>query len=270
MNKKKSKDFIGVFDSGVGGLSILKQLIKDFPKETFVYLGDTARLPYGAKSKETIKNYVLKNIEYLNKNYSLKAVVVACNSASSVLNEVSLPVKSIGVIEAGALAALKNTSTNHIGLWATRATTFSKAYEKYILSSENKNTKVSSVACPSLVTLVEEGLAPHPLLLPAFDFYLSQFKNLEEIDTLILGCTHFPFFKEELNTYLKNKNLKIKLTDASEEISLQLKSLIADKTASEKSFSDQILVTDDASHFKDFVSQNLSEHRAFEFQKIDL
>jgi len=201
MKTEIPKDCIGVFDSGVGGLSILRQLIKDFPEETFVYLGDTARLPYGAKSKETIKNYVLKNIDYLNKNYSLKAVVVAC---------------------------------------------------------------------PSLVTLVEEGSAPHPLLSPAFDFYLSQFKNLEKMDTLILGCTHFPFFKKELETHLKSKNLKIKLTDASEEISLQLKALIADKIASEKSFLDQILVTDDASHFKDFVSQNLPEHRAFEFQKIDL
>lgn len=264
-----TKDCIGVFDSGVGGLSILKQLIKDFPNESFVYLGDTARLPYGAKSKETIKNYVLRNINHLSKNYKLKAVVVACNSASSVLNELDLPVKSIGVIEAGALAAMKNTKTKTIGLWATRATTSSKAYEDYI-HSKDKSVKTLSVACPLLVTLVEEGLCTHSLLDHAFDFYLSKFSNLKEVDSLILGCTHFPFFKEELSKHLNEKGLNIKLTDATDEISSQLKDLLGTNLSSQKPFIDQVLVTDEASHFRDFVSQNMPENWAFDFKKIDL
>lgn len=271
-----NQKYIGVFDSGVGGLSILSRLVKDFPGEAFVYLGDTARLPYGTKSKDTIKNYVLKNINYLSENYPLKAVVVACNSASSVLSELDLPIETLGVIEAGTDSALSKTKTNHIGLWATRATVSSKAYEKEILSLE-PDAEITAISCPTLVTLVEETGSKHPLLKAAFDHYLDQLfktKNKEkELDTLILGCTHFPFFKKELQTHLKEKNITLSLVDASEEISIQLKNLLGDKVSNnteEQKLGHTILVTDEAPHFKDFIKRSLPEDFKFSFAKIDL
>ncbi len=267
--------YIGVFDSGVGGLSILSRLIKDFPSESFVYLGDTARLPYGAKSKETIKKYVNKNIDFLTKNYQVKAVVVACNSASSVLSDLNLPIESLGVIEAGTDAALTRTRTNHIGLWATRATVASKAYDKEILSLEPE-AEITSVSCPSLVTLVEESGTQHPLLEPAFDYYLKKLfdrdktEDSTEIDTLILGCTHFPFFKENLKAHLKKKNLNINLVDASEEISTQLKALLNGQLNKVKKLKDVVLVTDSAPHFKDFIKASLPSRFSYSFEKVDV
>lgn len=266
MEKQK---YIGVFDSGVGGLSILTQLIKGFPNESFVYLGDTARLPYGAKSKETIKKYVEKNINFLTLNYPIKAIVVACNSASSVLNELNLPIKTVGVIEAGTNAALSKTKTNHIGLWATRATVASKAYEKEILNIEPE-VELNSISCPTLVTLVEENGAEHPLLNSAFDYYLNDLLKDSKIDTLILGCTHFPFFKDSLQEHLRKKGLKISLVDASEEISIQVSELIKDQTSASKQLEDQVLVTDDAPHFKSFIDKSLPSSWAYSFKKIDI
>lgn len=267
MSSSVKRSYIGVFDSGVGGLSVLTQLIKDFPKESFVYLGDTARLPYGAKSKETIKNYVLKSIDFLNTNYNLKAVVVACNSASSVLDELLLPVRSLGVIEAGVLAAEKASKTKTVALWATRATVSSKAYE---LKSEILGTglKIQSTACPTLVSLVEEGEDDHPLLHPAFDFYMKKSDLKPEVDTLILGCTHFPFFKENLKTYFSKLGLNINLVDASSETSQKLKSLIFESTDLDPEY--LILVTDEAPHFKNFINSKMPAKKAFAVQKIDI
>lgn len=272
-----SKSFVGVFDSGVGGLSVLRQLIKDFPNESFIYLGDTARLPYGAKSKETIKNYVVKNIDHLSSNYNLKAVVVACNSASSVLDELSLSIKTLGVIEAGIIAANKLSKTKHIALWATRATVSSQAYEKQALRLKT-NLIISSTPCPTLVSLVEEGEAKHPLLKPAFDFYIeksklnadlsSKFGSNSKIDSLVLGCTHFPFFKKDLQNHLAARSLKIELVDSSKEVSNQLRQIITPE--SDGSPEHLILVTDEASHFKNFIDSKMPKATPFKVQKIDI
>ncbi len=261
--------YIGVFDSGVGGLSVLTKLLIDFPNESFVYLGDTARLPYGAKSKETIKKYVERNISFLTANYSIKAIVVACNSASSVLNDLDLPIKTIGVIEAGADAALSKTKTNHIGLWATRATVASNEYEKEILNLDSES-KLTSISCPTLVTLVEEMGADHPLLESAFSHYIKLLNNNPDIDTLILGCTHFPFFKEKLSLYLKKNSFSIELADASEEISAQLKEMLLGNLSTHKSLEDKILVTDEAPHFKEFISNVLPKKQSISPEKVDL
>lgn len=264
---ESDKTFIGVFDSGVGGLSVLKQLIKDFPNESFIYLGDTARLPYGAKSKETIKNYVVKNIDFLSSHYNLKAVVVACNSASSVLEELLLPIKTIGVIEAGVIAANKTSKTKKIALWATRATVSSLAYENKA-DALNISLKFTSTACPTLVSLVEEGEDAHPLLEPAFDFYINKSNFTSETDTLVLGCTHFPFFKKDLKKHLAEKSLNIKLVDAAKEVSEHLKKTI--KTSSQNATKHLILVTDEATHFKNFIEAKMPKGVSFEVQKIDI
>jgi len=267
VNSKDKRLYIGVFDSGVGGLSVLAQLIKDFPNESFVYLGDTARLPYGAKSKETIKNYVLKNIDHLQKHYRLKAVVVACNSASSVLDELITPVRALGVIEAGVTAADKVSKSRHVALWATLATVSSRAYE---LKAEvlGIDLKLKSTPCPTLVSLVEEGEKDHPLLTPAFDFYLNKSKLHPAADTLILGCTHFPFFKEKLKKHLEDKQLNIKLVDASKEASKQLAKMISPSTNTPPKH--LVLVTDEASHFKNFITSKMPKNIAFETLKVDI
>lgn len=266
-----TQKYIGVFDSGVGGLSILIQLIKDFPNESFVYLGDTARLPYGAKSKDTIKKYVERNISYLTKNYPIKAVVVACNSASSVLSELNLPVKNLGVIEAGVDAALSKTKTNEIGLWATRATVASKTYD-FEMNKIDDEAKITSVSCPTLVSLIEEMGADHPLLPAAFDLYLKPILSNSEIDTLILGCTHFPFFKTELSSFLKGKGLETELIDASEEVSKQLQELISLSAKKPQNTPSQnlILVTDEASHFKNFILSKMPKNQSFKIKKVDI
>jgi len=267
MDRKLDKEYIGVFDSGVGGLSVLKQLIVDFPNESFLYLGDTARLPYGAKSKDTIKKYVLKNIDYLNKHYKLKAIVVACNSASSVISELDLPVETVGVINAGLIAAERASESKKIALWATRATVSSQAYEKEALKV-NDSIEISSTACPTLVSLVEEGVEDHPLFPHAFEFYFQKSSFQKDVDTLILGCTHFPFFKKQLVQFFKTKGLNVKLVDASSEISKQVeKSISKGRNLQPEHI---VLVTDEAPHFKKFISAKMPKNSTFNIKKVDI
>lgn len=262
-----SQGCIGVFDSGVGGLSVLTALSKAYPNDSFVYLGDTARLPYGTKSPETIKRYVTRNVDFLCTHYSIKAIVIACNSASTVLDDLSLPVKTYGVIEAGSRAALKKSKNKNIALWATRATTDSHAYEKALTALDPK-VEVSSQACSTLVTLVEEDISSHPLLGPAFDFYLSElFKKNNKVDTLILGCTHFPFFKEELSKHLKTLSYNITLVDASDEIIADLSTLSKKKSPPSKN---KVLITDDAPHFKTFIKKVMPKDWDYSLEKVDI
>ena len=216
MSKAEEKRPIGVFDSGVGGLSVLRQLMEDHPHESFIYLGDTARLPYGTKSPETIIKYAQMNLNFLLKHFNIKALVVACNSVSTVIDIVDSPVPILGVIKPSAKAAI-DASKEHekIGVWATQATVMSGAYQKEILTLR-ANTNVEVVGCPTLVSLVEEDLDQHPLLPDAFDYYFEKFKD--KIDVLILGCTHFPFFKN----LLAKKFSDIKLIDSSISLSKNL------------------------------------------------
>ena len=183
---------IGVFDSGIGGLTVVKALRERLPNETIVYLGDTARVPYGPKSPETVQRYALELAHMLMQNNS-KALVVACNTVSSVAlplltREFSVPV--IGVIEPGARAALQATRNQHVGVIGTRATIRSGAYEKALRATDN-NMRVSSRACPLLVPLIEEGLLDDDVTDRVIVRYLQPLLA-DEIDTLVLGCTHYP------------------------------------------------------------------------------
>ena len=187
---------IGIFDSGVGGLTVLKALAEALPQESFLYLGDTARLPYGTKSPHTIRCYLTQNIRFL-KDPGVKALVVACNSASSILREKlweGLPV--YGVIEPGALAAAKATSNGRIGVLGTRATVESGAYVR-ALAKLDRNLQVTQQACPLLVPLVEEGWEDEAVTESILLRYLQA--PLEAgVDTLILGCTHYPVLAEKV------------------------------------------------------------------------
>jgi glutamate racemase len=183
---------IGIFDSGVGGLTVLKQLLKTLPNENFIYFGDTARLPYGDKSPETIVNYSIENSIFLLKK-NIKLLVVACNTASahalSVLTQIfHLPI--VGAIEPGAESAVKASKNGRIAILGTRGTISSRSYESAILH-KNPEAFVLPIACPLLVPLIEEHMADHEATKLILGEYLKPIRE-QRIDTIMLGCTHYP------------------------------------------------------------------------------
>lgn len=182
---------IGMFDSGIGGLTVLNALQKVLPKEKVVYLGDTARLPYGDKSPETILRYSIENSIFLMEHW-IKVLVIACNTASSVAVEklgqlFNIPV--IGVIEPGAERAAQATRNGNVAVIGTRATIQSGAYERELQKRLPKG-KILSIACPLFVPLIEEGLHDHIATELLIAEYLKPLKEAQ-VDTLLLGCTHY-------------------------------------------------------------------------------
>lgn len=185
---------IGVFDSGIGGLTVYQAIKEKMTQEKVIYLGDTARLPYGTKSPEAIIHFSLENAQFLLKQ-SVKLIVVACNSSTSyALQHLqdSLDIPVIGVIEPGCEAAVK-ASQHYIGVIGTAATIMSRAYEKAILKRKPE-AKILSRECPLFVPLVEEGWIDHPITRMVIAEYLLPLKKAG-IDTLVLGCTHYPVLK---------------------------------------------------------------------------
>ncbi len=196
MNFMNNSNPIGVFDSGIGGLTVVKSIDSFLPSENIIYFGDTARVPYGTKSNSTIIEYSLQNAAFLTQK-NVKMIVVACNTASSVaLNALrekhKVPV--IGMIEPGAKAAIKITKNNKIGVIGTESTISNRAYSSELLKLDNSLT-VYEKACPLFVPLAEEGWTDHKATKLVAEEYLHEFKE-HGIDTLILGCTHYPILKE--------------------------------------------------------------------------
>jgi len=189
MEKEKP---IGVFDSGIGGLTVVKRIAAALPNENIVYFGDTARVPYGSKSNETVIEYSLQNARFLIKK-NVKAIVVACNTASSValpaLKE-KFTVPIIGMIEPGADYAIKSSHNKRIGVIGSRATIANKAYSKAIFAKD-PSVEVWEQACPLFVPLAEEGWTDHAATYEIAKEYLREFQQTN-IDTLVLGCTHYP------------------------------------------------------------------------------
>ncbi|MDP2303387.1 MAG: glutamate racemase [Ignavibacteria bacterium] len=195
---------IGVFDSGIGGLTVVRQLISELPNENIVYFGDTARVPYGSKSNSTVIEYSLQNAKFLiDKN--VKAIVVACNTASSVaipaLKE-KLHIPVIGVIFPGAASAIDATKNNRIGVIGTRATITNKAYSE-VIKSMNSGIEIFETACPLFVPLAEEGWTNHKATYSIAEEYLKDLRELN-IDTLVLGCTHYPILSEVIQSVIGN------------------------------------------------------------------
>ncbi|MCH2535505.1 MAG: glutamate racemase [Bdellovibrionales bacterium] len=254
---------IGVFDSGLGGLTVLKSLMSALPNEDFVYLGDTARLPYGAKSPQTIQLYLKQNIEFL-KNYNVKAIVVACNSASSVLKQESfteLPVW--GVIEPGAMAALRATKNKKVAVIGTRATISQASYVE-ALQRLDKNIEVFQQACPLFVPIVEEGLYDDPLTNLIVYRYLNPLRTVD-VDTLILGCTHYPLLKTPIKKVLPF----VELIDSSKVIAEQLKAHFP-QTEMEHTQKVEILCTDNTAQFQAMVNLVIGGDNFMAIQKVDI
>src|SRR5947208_5508240 len=196
---------IGVFDSGIGGLTVVKALRDLLPNENISYLGDTARVAYGPKSPETVQRYAVELAEMLVRE-NAKALIVACNTVSSValpLLAKKFPVPVLGVIEPGARAALQATRNQHIGVIGTRATIRSGAYEKALRATDN-NVRVSSRACPLLVPLIDEGLLNDAVTDRVILRYLEPVVT-DGIDTLVLGCTHYPLLAGAIARALRGK-----------------------------------------------------------------
>jgi glutamate racemase len=197
MNKEAKP--IGIFDSGIGGLTVLKEICKKLPNEGTVYLGDTARVPYGIRSPETVTRYSFENTKFLFSK-EVKMIVVACNTASSVSLEAirdSVPVPFVGVIEPGAKAAVSATGNKKIGVIGTEATINSNSYARAITKIDN-SIEVFCMACPLFVPLVEEGWTEGKIAEMIASEYLKEIKR-KNIDTLVLGCTHYPLLKDILS-----------------------------------------------------------------------
>jgi glutamate racemase len=226
MQIKENEKAIGVFDSGLGGLTVVKELMKTLPQEEIVYFGDTARVPYGTKSKESIIRFSKENTEELLK-HNVKMIVVACNSSSSyALEELkqnySLPI--MGVITPGARKAVQATKNNRIGVIATKATIASQEYTKNI-NWFNSKVIVFSQACPLFVPLVEEGWFDKKVTFHVAQEYLKDLKKAK-IDTLILGCTHYPLLKRTIGQVM---GTKVKLIDSAAVVAQEVKDLLFKK-----------------------------------------
>lgn len=196
---------IGVFDSGVGGLTVLQELRRLLPQENLIYLGDTARVPYGTKSAETVQKYACEAAAFLV-GKRVKMVVVACNTASSVALDLlreQLPVPVIGVIEPGASGAIRVSRSGIVGVIGTEGTVASDAYPQ-ALRALNPEVQVYSAPCPLFVPLAEEGWAQHQIAALAAQEYLAPLLAAS-IDTLVLGCTHYPLLKPTLKQLLPTK-----------------------------------------------------------------
>jgi glutamate racemase len=205
---------VGVFDSGIGGLTVAQEVIRQLPHESVIYFGDTARVPYGPKSPETVRRYSREIAAFL-RDQGVKGIVIACNTATAhaltaLRDELDMPV--IGVVEPGARAAVAATTGGHIGVIGTVGTIKSGAYERAIRAL-NPDVMISARACPLLVPLVEEGWTDHDATRLVVREYLEPL-IAAEIDTLVLGCTHYPLLKPLLREVL---GPSVRLIDSAEE-----------------------------------------------------
>ncbi len=217
---------IGVFDSGLGGLTVLAELVKAMPNESFIYLGDTARVPYGARSAHIIERYSIEDVEFLL-SHKVKMIVIACNTATAYAEQLiveryqDIPV--IGVIEPGVDALLKHTKNKRIGVIGTRSTIKSGAYNQKILA-RNTNIKIFSRDCPLFVPLVEEGWVDTPITRLVIKQYLSEMLS-QQVDTIILGCTHYPLLKSPIHQEFP----QFQLIDSSQETAKAVQQLLSVK-----------------------------------------
>jgi len=216
---------IGVFDSGVGGLTVVKELIRQMPRENIVYFGDTARVPYGIKSKETVIRFSIENILFLLK-HDVKLICVACNTVSSfalpeIKNHFRVPI--VGVISPGAREAVYATKNKRIGVIGTKGTIQSSAYEHEIKKLDSK-VKVIAAACPLFVPFVEEGWVSSDVVFTVAKRYLKPLKDAG-VDTLILGCTHYPLLKTVIKDVM-GKN--VTLIDSAKQVAIEVNKILAE------------------------------------------
>lgn len=248
---KENEKYIGVFDSGMGGLTVVKSIIDSLPDENIIYFGDTAHVPYGNHSKKKITEYVLNDVKFLN-TFSIKAIVIACNTADSASRadvEKAYPDMPVfGVVVPASKKAALDTKNNKIGVIATHATVRSRAYEKAV-KKYNPGAEVFSVECPLLVPLVEEGRfkTDDPVIRKVTEEYLAPLKE-KGTDTLVLGCTHYPLLHDVIADIMGDTEIISSSAAAAEELKQQLKNknLLNTSGARQRKY----FVSDDAGFFE--------------------
>ena len=256
---------IGVFDSGVGGLTVLKALREKLPSENLIYFGDTARVPYGTKSPKTIIRYSIENTKLL-RSFDVKMVVVACNTSSSYALEIlksefsNVPI--IGVVNPGAKLAVSSTKSGKIGVIGTEATVRSGAYRKAIVSI-NPFSDVFEKACPLFVPLIEEGWLEDPVTLEVAKRYLLPLLE-RGIDTLVLGCTHYPLIKKVLAEVCGD----VVLIDSAEAVANEVARILPSRRKSGRG-EVRILVSDKTERFERIAKMIMGSRISIEEVSID-
>jgi len=217
---------IGVFDSGIGGLTVAHAIIRRLPRESVVYFGDTARVPYGPKSPDTVRRYSHEIAGFLQKQ-DVKAIVVACNTATAhalAMLQDELPIPVLGVIEPGARAAVRASAGGHVGVIGTTGTVRSGAYERAIRALDD-DVRVTARACPLFVPLVEEGWVDHPVTRQVAQEYLDPLLR-DHVNALVLGCTHYPLLKSLICRVVGQG---VALIDSAEETAAELARVLHDE-----------------------------------------
>ncbi len=248
---------IGVFDSGVGGLTVVREIMRQIPNESICYFGDTARVPYGSKTKETVTKFSRQIVRFL-KTHQVKTIVIACNTASAYAldeleKEIDIPI--IGVVRPGAKVAAEVTKNGKIGVIATEATIGSQIYNRYI-QEINNNVTIYGKACPLFVPLVEEGLWQDPVTDEIAKRYLSELIDIG-IDTLIMGCTHYPLIRSTIGRVIGEE---VTLVNPAYETALELKAMLRERGLLNQeahklgSNQYQFYVSDAAGKFKQFAN----------------
>ena len=250
---------VGVFDSGVGGLTVAREIMRNLPSEKIVYFGDTARVPYGSKSKETVIRYSRQIIRFLQEQ-QVKAIVVACNTASAfaldtVRDEFDIPI--IGVIESGAKVAAARTRNKRVGIIGTVGMVGSGIHAQY-LKKLDPGITVFGKACPLFVPLVEEGWLHDPVTVEVASRYLKELQD-KDVDTLILGCTHYPLIRSTIRQVMGEE---VCLVNPAYETALELGKLLEEQGLSstgteQKEFPYRFYVSDLADEFKEFANSIL-------------
>jgi len=259
---------IGIFDSGIGGLTVVKQLINLLPNENLIYFGDTARFPYGTRSDKLIKQYALEDAAFLQQ-FDIKLLIVACNTASAVAVDFLksiLPIPVTGVIQPGAEAALRATKLKRIGVIGSTATVKSNAYGKVLLETD-PDSKVFGQPCPILVPLIEEGWLDEEVTRLTIRKYLAPLLA-ENIDTLILGCTHFPVISGLIQ---QESGDKIALIDAGKETAKHVKNVLETLDLRRKELNKgdfQFNVSDISEKFNDIGTRFIG-HAVVNAQRVD-
>ncbi len=258
---------IGIFDSGVGGLTVVKEIVKQLPSEHVYYLGDTARVPYGGRSSETVMRYSLENAKFLMLK-GVKMIVVACNTSSAVSldalrEKYSVPV--IGVVEPGARAAVNTTKSKKVAVIGTETTIQSKSYDAAIHALES-SIEVSGLACPLFVPLIEEGWTDGDIVALTAEKYLSTLKS-DGVDALVLGCTHYPMIKHVIADIVS-----IPLIDSAVETAKEVKRVLSENDllcGGEAEALRKYFVTDSPEKFAR-IGEKFLDHSISHISKISL
>ena len=251
----ETKAPIGVFDSGVGGLTVAREIMRQIPNERIVYFGDTARVPYGSKSKETIIKYSRQIIRFLLQE-NVKAIVIACNTASAfaidtMQEEFDIPI--IGVVKPGAKVAANTTKNGRIGLIGTEGTIHSGVYASFIKSFK-PDAEVIGKPCPLFVPLVEEGMLHDTITDQVAERYLSELKG-KRIDTLIMGCTHYPLLRSTIGKVMGDS---VALVNPAYETAIELKRLLE-----RENIANVCEVDSPSSMYRFYVSDAAEKFKAF-------